>query len=135
MLAAVADFAGEESFAELLGALLARPERLRAALEGGFAAFERRLYAALGLSPDDTEARIVAAAAPYAAMEETAHRRRGDAHEPAARPTWRTAKPSMDGFRAMRARVRQALPTISASISRRPASKSAASISSFGRER
>lgn len=61
-LAAVADFAGEESFADLLGALLAQPERLRAALRGGFAAFKTRLHAALGLSPDDTEVSIVAAA-------------------------------------------------------------------------
>ena len=61
-LATVADFAGEEGFAELLGKLLQQPERLRAALHGGFAAFRQRLHAALGLTPGETEAAIVAAA-------------------------------------------------------------------------
>lgn len=61
-LATVAEFAGEESFADLLGKLLQQPERLRAALGGGFAAFKRRLYAALGLAPEEAEAGIVAAA-------------------------------------------------------------------------
>ena len=73
-LAAVAEFSGEESFTELLGALLAQPERLRTALQGGFEAFKRRLYAALGLSPDDTEASIVAGAcAAHAANEAKLH--------------------------------------------------------------
>ncbi len=61
-LATVASFAGEQSFAALLDALLARPERLRRALAGGYAAFEQRLQRALGLAPHESEASIVAAA-------------------------------------------------------------------------
>ena len=73
-LATVAAFAGEESFAELLGKLLLQPERLRAALRGGYAAFKQRLYSALGLAFEDSEAGIIAAAcAAHAARESKLH--------------------------------------------------------------
>jgi ATP-dependent helicase/nuclease subunit A len=61
-LATVASFAGESSFAALLTALVSRPERLRRTLDGGYAAFQRRLYAALGLTLNQTEASVIAAA-------------------------------------------------------------------------
>ena len=61
-LAIVADFAAEDGFAELLGKLLQRPERLRATLAGGYPAFRARLYAALGLEDGETEIRLIAAA-------------------------------------------------------------------------
>ncbi|HEY7610850.1 MAG TPA: double-strand break repair helicase AddA [Alphaproteobacteria bacterium] len=61
-LATIAEFAGEESFAALLDALVMRPERLRDALAGGFAALKTRLYGALGLAPGETEASAIAAA-------------------------------------------------------------------------
>lgn len=61
-LATVASFAGEQSFAALLDALLAQPERLRHALADGHAAFKQRLPAALGLAPDETESGVIAAA-------------------------------------------------------------------------
>src|SRR5687768_3981455 len=61
-LATVASFAGEQSFAALLDALLQHPERLRRALAGGYAGFKQRLQAAIGLGADETEASIVAAA-------------------------------------------------------------------------
>ena len=61
-LATVASFAGEQSFAALLDALLAQPERLRHALADGHAVFTQRLQAALGVGPDETEAGVVAAA-------------------------------------------------------------------------
>jgi ATP-dependent helicase/nuclease subunit A len=61
-LATVASFAGEQSFAALLDALLAQPERLRETLADGPASFKRRLRAALGLARDETEAGVIAAA-------------------------------------------------------------------------
>jgi len=61
-LATVASFAGEQSFAALLDALLGQPERLREALTDGFAGFKQRLQTALGLAADETEAGVIAAA-------------------------------------------------------------------------
>jgi ATP-dependent helicase/nuclease subunit A len=60
-LAAVADFATDGGFAALLDALLQRPERLRAALAGGHAAFVARLHAALDLPAGETEQALIAA--------------------------------------------------------------------------
>ncbi|MGH7005557.1 MAG: UvrD-helicase domain-containing protein, partial [Alphaproteobacteria bacterium] len=69
-LATVADFAAEDGFTALLNKLLARPERLREALTGGFDAFEARLFRALELAPGATEDRVIAAAcAPDAARD------------------------------------------------------------------
>ncbi len=61
-LATVASFAGEQSFAALLDGLLAQPERLRDALADGYAAFRERLYGALGVGLDESEASVIAAA-------------------------------------------------------------------------